>query len=1194
MKSRTLSSCILLSSVAACLLGVPKAQAAVTFSVTPSTISNTYTGPMTFDVGGLTNGESVVLQEFLDLNASGTIDTSDWLIQQCQLTDGFASKIGGIVNSNVPADITPTNGSITALLGFNNNHVQSFAGKYLLKLSSPGGHFTAITNTLTVTNMPFAQGFTGTVKCSGTNVPGAAVLLFNGPAFESSLVAGGVADNTGNYAIKAPPGSYALVALKNNYLPNALTSPVMTLGSTTITTNLSLIAATSSVSGKVADAATPSLGLPGVMVWGSSDSGLFPLTFTDTNGNFSLGVTSGSWQIGVDDISLVPHGYVGPQDSLSVSAGQTDVTLPVPKATALFYGSVKDGSGNPMVGIDVFSQDSNNQYETDAYTDINGNYCAAVLGGLSNDPWSLEIDSDTAPPGYIFSQAPFQQYGGTNLSVGQVVLQNFVGSAATNTISGYLKDGSGNPIGDVWIWAEATINGTTFSAGANTDGSGHYVFNVGNGTWTVGVNCGGGDHSLGSQYLCPNSQTVTIANNNRTVNFTASTAPSQISGYVMGNGNIPIANVGVYAYQPTGGGNAYATTDNNGYYSFAVANGSWNVGVSCCGSDSLSPLGYLCIGEKSVNLNNSAPVVSFNVPSAPYQITGHLRDANNTPIPNVGIYASGTSYNACATTDANGAYTLYVNSGDWYVSVDCTTLSQLGYLCPNGQNVMVTSANANLDLTTMLAAYWITGHVKNSNNQPFANLDVYVYATVNGNYFQFDMFTDINGYFAFQVSNGQWNLGVDCGGLSSGYQCPDELAVNIAGASVVTNITIQECGQLQILTTSLPNGRVGTYYDTYLQASSCYPNYDWSLGSGSLPPGLNLDAFSGEIYGTPMTSGGYNFNVHVTDGNSDTANQPLSITIAPATPDVSEYYVMKVQCFQQIDAANLVPDTNHGPFIAKSGIAQSSLGTVPIATLGLPGGGVRAFPPGSSGLELDIVETYASQSALDTVYTNGNYTFSMATLNNGFQSPVLTMPAAAYPAAPRVSNFASAQAINPANSFTLQWTNPPDATTNDAIWVWIVDARNNMVFQTPFPPTNRTTCLRGTATSTVVPPNALIPGNTYTGVIGFYRPTRVNLTSYPGAMGVTLTAVHTAFSVVASPSTLPILTQPEKISPTQFRFLLSGATGQNYTVLVSTNPALPLVNWPTLMTTNLSTSPATIQDNQAGSDRRFYRVRVGP
>jgi hypothetical protein len=127
----------------------------------------------------------------------------------------------------------------------------------------------------------------------------------------------------------------------------------------------------------------------------------------------------------------------------------------------------------------------------------------------------------------------------------------------------------------------------------------------------------------------------------------------------------------------------------------------------------------------------------------------------------------------------------------------------------------------------------------------------------------------------------------------------------------------------------------------------------------------------------------------------------------------------------------------------------------------------------------------------------------------------------------------------------------------------------------------------------VVPADTLQLGSTYTGVIGFYRVTSANTTSYPGAMGVTLVAAETSFSL-AAPSALPVLSQPTRISATQFGFLLSGAAGTNYTVLASTNAALPLPNWSPVLTTNLPGSSAFIQDNQATTQRRFYRVKVGP
>ncbi len=52
------------------------ARATVAFTITPASVSNTYNGSITFQVTGLTNGEPVTVQKFLDLNTNGLIDGS--------------------------------------------------------------------------------------------------------------------------------------------------------------------------------------------------------------------------------------------------------------------------------------------------------------------------------------------------------------------------------------------------------------------------------------------------------------------------------------------------------------------------------------------------------------------------------------------------------------------------------------------------------------------------------------------------------------------------------------------------------------------------------------------------------------------------------------------------------------------------------------------------------------------------------------------------------------------------------------------------------------------------------------------------------------------------------------------------------------------------------------------------------------
>jgi M6 family metalloprotease-like protein len=83
-----------------------------------------------------------------------------------------------------------------------------------------------------------------------------------------------------------------------------------------------------------------------------------------------------------------------------------------------------------------------------------------------------------------------------------------------------------------------------------------------------------------------------------------------------------------------------------------------------------------------------------------------------------------------------------------------------------------------------------------------------------------------------------------------------------------------------INTSSLLGGTVGAAYSQTLSASGTAP-ITWSIDSGSLPAGLNLNGTTGEISGTPTTEGTANFTVKATNSGGSAA-KPLSIVISPA------------------------------------------------------------------------------------------------------------------------------------------------------------------------------------------------------------------------------------------------------------------------------------------------------------------------
>ena len=78
-----------------------------------------------------------------------------------------------------------------------------------------------------------------------------------------------------------------------------------------------------------------------------------------------------------------------------------------------------------------------------------------------------------------------------------------------------------------------------------------------------------------------------------------------------------------------------------------------------------------------------------------------------------------------------------------------------------------------------------------------------------------------------------------------------------------------------------PGGEVNVAYSDQLTVTGGTSPFTWSVSSGTLPPGLTLNASTGLLSGTPTTAGTYSFTVKVTDssGLSDTA--PATVTIIP-------------------------------------------------------------------------------------------------------------------------------------------------------------------------------------------------------------------------------------------------------------------------------------------------------------------------
>src|SRR2546429_6798998 len=134
----------------------PFARAAVGLAVSPSSISNTYSGAVTLQISGLTNGETVLIERFLDANGNGTNDVGELLVQSFKVTDGVVTAFGGVRDANVPGDDDGATNAIQTSVNFSSGpEFSRAAGQQLFRVSSPTARFTAVVQPWMVTQAAF-------------------------------------------------------------------------------------------------------------------------------------------------------------------------------------------------------------------------------------------------------------------------------------------------------------------------------------------------------------------------------------------------------------------------------------------------------------------------------------------------------------------------------------------------------------------------------------------------------------------------------------------------------------------------------------------------------------------------------------------------------------------------------------------------------------------------------------------------------------------------------------------------------------------------------------------------------------------------------------------------------------------------------------------------------------------------------
>lgn len=116
----------------------------------------------------------------------------------------------------------------------------------------------------------------------------------------------------------------------------------------------------------------------------------------------------------------------------------------------------------------------------------------------------------------------------------------------------------------------------------------------------------------------------------------------------------------------------------------------------------------------------------------------------------------------------------------------------------------------------------------------------------------------------------------------SGSVSPVNTSTDVAGTPITVGGGAYEIAMMPapfvITTGSLPKAAAHHRYSARLAASGAIGAVTWSLAKGKLPTGLSLKK-SGEITGTPTTSGKSSFTVEVTDASGVSVTAALEITV---------------------------------------------------------------------------------------------------------------------------------------------------------------------------------------------------------------------------------------------------------------------------------------------------------------------------
>lgn len=256
----------------------------------------------------------------------------------------------------------------------------------------------------------------------------------------------------------------------------------------------------------------------------------------------------------------------------------------------------------------------------------------------------------------------------------------------------------------------------------------------------------------------------------------------------------------------------------------------------------------------------------------------------------------------------------------------------------------------------------------------------------------------------------------------------------------------------------------------------------------------------------------------------------LAISLFPTgrvcATDTSRYVVNKHQQFNQTTSGAAVFRTPSSPYEFEVAANADTTNLVLGLSVKLPNGTSQSGTLQGDQPGYALNAAFSTLAALDAAYPAGQYAGTITNANDGIKKVTNNLPVSIYPSTPHVSNYDTAQKINPLADFTVTWDAFTNGTANDFIVLQVSDTNGHSVFSSPTPGTAGT--LTGLSNAVVIPANSFTAGQTYSAKLWFYKVINLDTTSYPGATSITVFWKRTFFNLqTVNPfGIFPIATDP--------------------------------------------------------------------